>query len=68
MLLHNFDKKKKKLNQINNYWSIHLAFKFVIRQISYIPYDNYPKDFAFIVNKEEYHTNKLIADLLSKNI
>ena len=39
-----------------------------IGPISYVPFDNYPKDFIFIVNKEEYHTNRLIADLLSKKI
>ena len=39
-----------------------------IGPISYVPFDNYPKDFTFIVNKEEYHTNKIVADILSKNI
>lgn len=39
-----------------------------IGPISYVPFDNYQKDFTFIVNKEEYHTNKIVADLLSKKI
>lgn len=39
-----------------------------IGPIPYVPFDSYPKDFTFIVNKEEFHTNKLIADLLSKKI
>lgn len=39
-----------------------------IGQISYVPFDSYPKDFTFVVNQKEYHTNKLIADLLSKKI
>lgn len=30
-----------------------------------IPFRNYPNDFTFIVNNEEFHTNKLVADLLS---
>lgn len=39
-----------------------------IGPMPYVPFDNYPRDFTFIVNKEEYHTNKLIADILSKKI
>ena len=39
-----------------------------ISSILDVPFDNYPKDFTFIVNNETFQTNKLIADLLSKKI
>lgn len=33
-----------------------------------VPFDLYEKDFTFIVNGEEFHTNRLIADILSPKI
>lgn len=37
-----------------------------ISSILGVLFDNYPKDFTFFVNGETFHTNKIIADLLSK--
>lgn len=34
----------------------------------HVPFQKYQKDFTFIVNGEEYQTNKFFADLISPNI
>ena len=41
--------------------------KFALNQenIRNIPFDKYVKDFKFIVNNQEYYTNRFIADVLS---
>ena len=36
--------------------------------ISSVPFQNYDKDFVFVVNGEEFKTNKIVSDLLSKKI
>lgn len=33
-----------------------------------VPFNNYPKDFTFIVNKQKYKTSKFFADILSPKI
>lgn len=33
-----------------------------------VPFQNYPQDFIFIVNGEEYKTSRLLSDLLSPKI
>lgn len=36
--------------------------------ILHVPLNNYDQDFTFIVNKEETHTSRIVADLLSPKI
>lgn len=36
--------------------------------ISSVPFQNYDKDFVFVVNGDEFKTNKNVSDLLSKKI
>lgn len=45
-----------------------LYAKVTISSLLPVPIDNYPKDFTFIVNGEEFPTNKIVADFLSKKI
>ena len=49
------NKKQKDPNQL----------KLTTQSFLTVPFQNYEKDFTFIVNNKEYKTNKIIADILS---
>lgn len=42
--------------------------KLLANTIKQVPLDNYPKDFAFIINGQQFKTSKIIADLISPTI
>ena len=44
------------------------TLKLLTDSILQVPFANYEKDFTFVVNGEEFHTNKIVADLLSTKI
>lgn len=39
-----------------------------IERVKEIPLDQYDKNFTFVVNNEQYHTCRIIADILSPTI
>ena len=43
------------------------ATQFVLNsdKLKYLPFDNYDKNFTFIVNNKEYKTSRIVADILS---
>lgn len=47
-----------------------MSFKIQLQpsSILHVPLNNYDQDFTFIVNKEETHTSRIVADLLSPKI
>ena len=65
-------KKKKKNIEINrNEYNTILntaSIKLKTESIMFIPIDTYDQNFTFIVNGEEYHSSRLVADLLSEKI
>ena len=43
-------------------------YSFGVSNIKDFPFDNYEKDFTFIVNNKRYQTSRIVADLLSPTI
>lgn len=63
---HHFKKKKKIV--ICEKFIMNCTITLKATSFSNVPFDNYQKNFTFIVNDEEFSTNKIIADILSKKV
>ncbi|KAK8892257.1 hypothetical protein M9Y10_029481 [Tritrichomonas musculus] len=70
---HEFDDEKHKFDDESSKAEFNIKvkgsrLKLLTNTIKQVPLDNYPKDFAFIINGQQFKTSKIIADLISPTI
>lgn len=58
----NEEETNSEIKGINN------TIKLLTNSIKHVPFNNYDKDFTFIVNGQEFQTSRIISDLISPKI